>query len=220
MHAIVHDQPPEIHAGSSAAAELALVARRLLRKNPAERYPSAEVVREALAGRPAEFPSPKPDETGPAPLTSVAVLPFVILSDVEQSSALSLGFADALITILANLEDLAVAPTSAILKYPTGGDSAQASRDLGVRHVLQGSVQKQGARWRVSLQLFDAVAEKITRSWKQDSTADNVFDVQDEIGRSVVEALHCRFSPAVPKSRDRYSSKSRGVQCIHLGPWR
>lgn len=206
MHAILHDEPVEIHASSSVSAELAVVTRTLLRKNPAERYPSAEAVLEALAGRPAEPMCPKPDEMGHAPLTSIAVLPFVILNDIEEANALSLGFADALITILANLEDVAVAPTSAILKYPAGAESAQACRDLGVRHVLQGNVQKLGARWRISLQLFDAVVEKITYSWKQDSTLDNVFDVQDEIGRSVVEALHSRFSPAVPKSRDRYSS--------------
>src|SRR5262249_50627742 len=115
MHAILHDEPPEIHASSPIAADLAVVTRKLLRKSPAERYPSAEAVLEALAGRRAESGSPKLDEARPAALTSVAVLPFVFLSDFEQAKALSLGFADALITMLANLEDVAVAPTSAIL---------------------------------------------------------------------------------------------------------
>src|SRR5439155_5125454 len=119
-----------------------------------------------------------------------AVLPFVFLSDIEQANALSLGFADALITMLANLEDVAVAPTSAILKYTAGSDPAQACRDLGVRHVLQGNVQKLGARWRVSLQLYDETAQKISYSQKHDFTLENVFDVQDEVGRRVVEALH------------------------------
>jgi eukaryotic-like serine/threonine-protein kinase len=204
MHAILHDEPPEIHATSPIAAELAVVARTLLRKSPAERYPAAEAVLEALTGRTVECL--KPDEAKPATLTSVAVLPFVFLSDMEQANALSLGFADALITMLANLEDVAVAPTSAILKYTAGSDPAQACRDLGVRHVLQGNVQKLGRRWRVSLQLFDAAAEKITYSAKHDFTLENVFDVQDEVGRRVVEAIHSRFAPAAPKSRDRYSS--------------
>ena len=56
----------------------------------------------------------------PKLLTSIAVLPFVFLSDVEDSRALSLGFADALITIFGNLEDVMVAPTSAILNYAAG----------------------------------------------------------------------------------------------------
>jgi serine/threonine protein kinase/Tfp pilus assembly protein PilF len=206
MHAILHDEPLEINATSPIAAELAAVAQRLLRKNPAERYPAAEAALEALASRPAESGFPKPDETRPATLTSVAVLPFVFLSDIEQANALSLGFADALITMLANLEDVAVAPTSAILKYTAGSDPAQACRDLGVRHVLQGNVQKLGARWRVSLQLYDGTAQKISYSEKHDFTLENVFDVQDEVGRRVVETLHSRFVPAAPKSRDRYSS--------------
>jgi serine/threonine-protein kinase len=196
MHAILHDDPPGIHATSPMAAELAMVATRLLRKSPAERYASAEAVLEALAGGPAEPGSRKTDGAGPAPLTSVAVLPFVFLSDIEHASALSLGFADALITMLANLEDVAVAPTSVILKYKAGSDPAEVCRDLGIQHVIQGNVQKLGARWRFSLQLFDSASEKITYSAKHDSTLENVFDVQDEVGRRVVEALNSRFVPA------------------------
>ena len=133
-------------------------------------------------------------------------MPFVFLSDVEDSRALSLGFADALITIFGNLEDVVVAPTSAILNYAAGTEPARVCRDLGVRHTLQGTVQRAGSHWRVSMQLFDATTHKITFSEKHDFDLDNVFDVQDEIGRLVVESLHSRFPPALTKSRDRYSS--------------
>ena len=56
------------------------------------------------------------------------------------------------------------------------------------------------------MQLFDATTQKVTLSEKHDFDLDNVFDVQDEIGRRVVESLQSRFPSAVPKSRDRYSS--------------
>ena len=56
------------------------------------------------------------------------------------------------------------------------------------------------------MQMFDATTQKITLSEKHDFDLDNVFEVQDEIGRRVVESLHSRFPSAVPKSRDRYSS--------------
>jgi TolB-like protein len=101
-------------------------------------------------------------------LTSIAVLPFVFLSDVDDTKALSLGFADALITLFGNLEDVAVAPTSAILNYVAGTEPARVCRDLGVRHTLQGTVQKLGSHWRVSIQLFDATTHKITLSEKHD----------------------------------------------------
>jgi DNA-binding SARP family transcriptional activator/Tfp pilus assembly protein PilF len=139
-------------------------------------------------------------------LTSIAVLPFVFLSDVNDTRALSLGFADALVTLFGNLQDVVVAPTSAILNYAAGAEPAQVCRDLGVRHTLQGTVQRVGSHWRVSIQLFDATVHKTTLSEKHDFLLDDVFEVQDEIGRRVVESLQSRFPPIVPKSRDRYSS--------------
>jgi DNA-binding SARP family transcriptional activator len=139
-------------------------------------------------------------------LTSIAVLPFVVLSERDDSRALSLGFADALITLFGNLEDVVVAPTAAILKYPASAEPAQVCRELGVRHTLQGTVQKLGSHWRVSIQLFDATRRKLTLSEKHDFLLDDVFEVQDEIGRRVVASLRSRFPQTVAKSRDRYSS--------------
>src|SRR4029450_8081682 len=57
-----------------------------------------------------------------------------------------------------------------------------------------------------SMHLFDAMTQKITFSEKHDFVLEHVFEVQDEIGRQVVESLRRRFPPATPKSRDRYSS--------------
>jgi DNA-binding SARP family transcriptional activator len=150
-------------------------------------------------------------------LTSIAVLPFVFLSDVDDSRALSLGFADALITLFGNLADVVVAPTSAILTYAAGSDPAQVCRDLDVRHTLQGTVQKLGSHWRVSIQLFDAATRKVTLSEKHDFVLDNAFEVQDEIGRRVVESLQSRFPLAVTRSRDRYSSDPKAYNEFMAG---
>ncbi len=204
--AILHDDPPAIQAASLMHAELAAIVQKLLRKSPAERYQVADAVLEALGSRAASRGSSATSVTGPTPLTSIAVLPFVILSDVEEGKALSLGFADALITMLGRIEDVTVLPTSAILNYAAGADPARACRDLGTRHLLQGNVQKFGSRWRVSIHLFDAMMQKSISSEQYNFALDDVFEVQDEIGRQVVESLRKRFPPAVPKSRDRYSS--------------
>ncbi len=72
--------------------------------------------------------------------------------------------------------------------------------------MLQGNVQKLGASWRVSIQLFDGMTQKISFSEKHDFVMEAVFEVQDEIGRRVVESLRSRFPRALPKCRDRYSS--------------
>ena len=206
LHAILHDDPPAIHAASLMHAELAAIVQKLLRKSPAERYQVADAVLEALGSRTASRGSSATSVAGPTPLTSIAVLPFIFLSGVEEGKGLSLGFADALITMLGRLDDITVLPTSAILNYAAGTDPARACRDLGTRHLLQGNVQKLGAHWRVSMHLFDAMTQKSISSEQHDFDLENVFDVQDEIGRQVVESLRKRFPPAVPKSRDRYSS--------------
>ena len=210
MHAILHDGPPPI---LDSCGEWTVPARRLLSKSPAERYASAQRVLEALAAsgvsRQTGFGSagiPRGSAGIPQDPTSIAVLPFVFLNDIEERKALSLGFADALITVLGSLEDIRVLPTSAILNYSAGIDPAQVCRDVGVRHTLQGNVQKIGALWRVSIQIFDSTSQKITFSEKHDFKMENVFELQDEIGRRVVESLKTRFSLAAPKARDRYSS--------------
>jgi DNA-binding SARP family transcriptional activator len=153
-----------------------------------------------------------PPQKHAARLTSIAVLPFVFLSEAENSRALSLGFADALITIFGNLEDVVVSPTSAILHYAAGAESGNVCRDLGVGHALQGTVQRFGSHWRVSIQLFDAATRKITLSEKHDFTLDSMFEVQDEIGRRVLESLQARFPLTMSPSRDRYSSNAEAYR--------
>ena len=206
LHAILTDDPPPID-DPLVSEDLSRIVQTLLRKHPVERYPHAEAVLDALAASSPVHESSTANRPSPKLLTSVAVLPFVVLNDMHDSRALSLGFADALITIFGSLEDVVVAPTSAILKYVAADtEPAQVCRDLGVRHALQGTVQKLGSHWRVSIQLFDATTHKVTLSEKHDFDLDNVFEVQDEIGRRVMESLQSRFSSALPISRDRYSS--------------
>ena len=207
MHAILHDDPSSIDAPPTVGRRTSPSwSRRCCASTPRSGTPHADAVLEALDRPAPAHEASSANRAIPQLLTSVAVLPFVFLSDVDDSRALSLGFADALITIFGNLEDVVVTPTSAILNYSAGTEPAQVCRDLGVRHTLQGTVQKLGSHWRVSIQLFDSTTHKITLSEKHDFDLDNVFEVQDEIGRRVVESLHSRFPLAVPRSRDRYSS--------------
>ena len=125
--------------------------------------------------------------------TSLAVLPFTFLSPVEQGDSLSLGFADSLISLLGGLEGFIVPPTSSILKYSSGADAATISRELQVTYVLQGNIQKFGSQWRVSVQLVDAEHRRIVLSDRHDLNLDNVFEIQDEIGRRVASSLEARF---------------------------
>ena len=174
-----------------------------------------ELVRSELGAT----PSPELDAWVEArrQLTSVAVLPFVVLSDLADTRALSLGFADALITVFGNLEDVAVTPTAAIVNYTGGREPAQVCRELAVGHSLQGTVQKIGAHWRVSIQLFDAITQRFALSESHDFVMESAFEVQDEIARRAVISLQSRFPLAVPKSRERYSSDPAAYQEFMAG---
>jgi DNA-binding winged helix-turn-helix (wHTH) protein/Tfp pilus assembly protein PilF len=147
------------------------------------------------------------DSSGrPRPQASFAVLPFLFLNAVEERESFSLGFADALITTLGNLEDLIVLPTAAILRYTGASDPLQISRELGVRYILLGNIQKIGPDWRVSVQIFDAEMKKITFAEKYDFRVETVFDMQDQMAARLSSALKLQFRSAVSKTRDRYSA--------------
>jgi TolB-like protein len=150
--------------------------------------------------------SPTPATREEDSSSSLAVLPFIFLSDVEGKESLSLGFADALITTLGNLEDLVVPPTAAILQYPGGSDPVAVSRAMRVRHVLQGSIQRLGSDWRVSVQLFDSHVRKIIFAEKYAFTLQGIFEIQDEISQRVADALARKFRRSALKSRDRYTT--------------
>ena len=107
--------------------------------------------------------------------------------------------------MLGRLDDVTVLPTSAILNYAAGTDPARACRDWGLPPLTR---KRPEARCplALSMHLFDAMTQKSISSEHHDFDLENVFDVQDEIGRLVVESLRKRFPPTVPKSRDWYSS--------------
>jgi non-specific serine/threonine protein kinase len=206
LHAILHEEPQSISQSTAKIYKnLPAILAKGLQKNPANRYQLADEFLATLSGIAttslAAAAAREEDSS-----SSLAVLPFIFLSDVEEKESLSLGFADALITTLGNLEDLVVPPTAAILQYPGGSDPVAVSGAMGVRHVLQGSIQRLGPHWRVSVQLFDAHARKINFAEKYDFTLQGIFEIQDEISKRVAEALARKFRRSAPRSRDRYTT--------------
>ncbi len=137
--------------------------------------------------------------------SSLVVLPFMFLSGAEQQRGLSLGFADALISALGNLEGFFVLPTSAVIKYAGDVDPATVASRFGVRYVLQGTIQAHEARSRISVQMFDAEAQTVTFAQRFDVDLEHVLAVQDQIAKQVADALNRRFREHAAKSRDRYS---------------
>ena len=198
---------PLVRLNPDVPAELERIINKALEKDRNLRYQHATDIRTDLQRLKRDFESGSATSaSAPVQETSLAVLPFALFSPVEEGESLSLGFADSLISLLGTLEDFVVPPTSSILKYAGAVDPATVSRELHVRYILQGNIQKLGSRWRVSVQLVDAERRKIVLSDRHDLTLDNIFDVQDEIGQRVARSLEARFRTGELKARDRYSA--------------
>lgn len=200
---------PPIRLNSDIPGEFERIITKCLEKDRTLRYQGATELRTDLQRLKRDFDTGRvlvSYTTPPAHETTLAILPFVLLNSVEERESLSLGFADSLITSLGMLEDFIVPPTSSVLKYQGGADPALVSRDLHVRYVLQGNIQKMASRWRVSVQLIDAERHRTILSEKYDLMLDDIFEVQDEIARQVARSLEARFSSGSFKARERYST--------------
>ena len=121
---------------------------------------------------------------------SIAVLPFVNMSDDPEQEFFADGISEDIITALSRHRWFFVIARNSTFAYKGKAvDVKQVARDLGVRYVLEGSVRKSGDRVRITGQLIDA--ETGTHLWAQryDRSLDDIFDIQDEITESVVGAI-------------------------------
>ena len=125
-----------------------------------------------------------------APPNSIAVLPFIDLSELKDQEYFSDGLSEELIGLLTKIPGLHVpARTSSFYfkgKQATIGEIAQA---LHVAHVLEGSVRKAGNALRITVQLIRADSGYHLWSENYDRTLDDIFKVQDEIAAAIVHAL-------------------------------
>jgi len=163
-----------------AVAALVLVDRFVLDHPGSNASPTAEPVIRLTAE-----PSAAVNE-GP----SVAVLPFVNMSDDEGNEYFSDGISEELLNVLVGIEGLRVPSRTSSFSFK--GSTLKLSdigRELGVDHVLEGSVRKAGDRIRVTAQLIDVRSD--THLWSETYTRelDDIFAVQDEISSAIVDAL-------------------------------
>ena len=134
----------------------------------------------------------------PAPEKSVAVLPFDNLSDNKQNAYFAIGVQDEITSDLARIVDLKVISRTSANLYKSGNprNSREIGRELGVAHLLEGSVQRIGNRLRVNAQLIDTRTD--AHSWAQtyDRDVADLFAVQSDIAQAIVGQLRAKISPA------------------------
>jgi DNA-binding winged helix-turn-helix (wHTH) protein/tetratricopeptide (TPR) repeat protein len=135
---------------------------------------------------------------------SLAVLPLCLLGNIPDDHGVCLGFADALVSRLANLQGVDVLPTSAMLNVPAEMSASDVGSRLGVRFVVHGAIRESKGQWRLSLQMFDTHLQGAGLTRKCDLDVNRLSELEDEIARQIAGALH-RPLHAKKLQRPRYS---------------
>ena len=129
-------------------------------------------------------------DLAPVSQNSIAVLPFVNMSTDADNEFFSDGISEEILNVLASIPDLKVAArTSAFAYKGTNTKIAEIAQELGVNHVLEGSVRKSGNQVRVTAQLIKVDDGFHLWSDSYDRELTNIFVIQDEIANSIADAL-------------------------------
>ena len=132
-----------------------------------------------------------------APEKSIAVLPFENLSADPENAFFTDGVQDEILNDLAKIADLKVISRTSAMQYKTGvkRNLREIANELGVAHVVEGSVQRAANRVRVTAQLIDARSD--THVWveKYDRDLADVFGIQSEIAQKIADQLQAKLSP-------------------------
>jgi serine/threonine protein kinase/Flp pilus assembly protein TadD len=215
--AILHGSPvPPRELNSTLPAELERIINKALEKDPDLRYQTAVEIRTDLkrlkrdrdsanrAVDPRRLSSSPSPVAAPAKEKSVAVLYFENLSGSKDDEYFRDGMTEDIITELSKIKELQVFPRAAVLAYrdkPVTGP--QVGRELDAACVLCGSLRRAGNRLRITAQLVQTQTGHSIWAERYDRELKDVFEVQDEIARSISQALRIQLSPQEEKALAR-----------------
>ena len=186
LHATVHEQPPAL-TGSPAVAAVDRVIRRALAKRPGERPASADAMADELR----EVHTGQDDKAVlTLALTRLVVLPFRMLRPDPDTDFLAFSLPDAITSSLSGIGSLVVRSSAAAARF--AGDapdfkSLAASAD--VDRVVTGTLMRSGKQLRAVAQLVEAPAGTVVASHTVQSPLGDLFQLQDDLTRRIVEAL-------------------------------
>ena len=132
-----------------------------------------------------------------APEKSIAVLPFENLSEEKQNEYFADGVQDEILTDLAKIADLKVISRGSVMQYKSGvaRNLREIGQQLGVAHLLEGSVQRAANKIRVNAQLIDARTDAHLWAQTYDRDLADMFAIQSEIATAIADQLQAKLSP-------------------------
>jgi adenylate cyclase len=139
---------------------------------------------------------------------SIAVLPFTNMSGDPEQEYFSDGITEDIITDLSKLSNLRVAARNSSFVYKNAQMTIQQiASELHVLYVLEGSVRKSGENVRITAQLVDGSTDGHIWAERYDRRLSNIFELQDEIATSIVEALKVNISPQEEQVFEKYATR-------------
>jgi TolB-like protein len=135
-------------------------------------------------------------ESGPEKKKSIIVLPFDDMSPESDQEYFSDGLTEEIITDLSHINDLLVISRSSAMTYKgTKKKVKKIAKEVDVQYVLEGSVRKAENNLRITAQLVDGLNDTHLWAEKYGGTLDDIFQIQEDVSRSIVEALKLKLSP-------------------------
>ena len=187
VHATVYDQPPAL-GGSPAIAAMDRVIRRALVKRPADRVASADAMAEELRTA-ASLDTESTVATAHA-LTRLVVLPFKMLRPDTETDFLAFSLADAITTSLSSIGSLIVRSSAVAARFASEAPDLKAlATEADVDRVVLGTLLRAGDQVRAVAQLVEAPGGRLLTSHTVQAALGDLFHLQDDIARRVVEAL-------------------------------
>ena len=198
LHATLHEQPPAL-TGSPAVAAVDRVIRRALAKRPGDRPISAEVMADELR----DVRGMDGNETPvlARTLTRLVVLPFRVLRPDPETDFLAFSLPDAIATSLSGIGSLVVRSSATAARFAGDAPDLKAvAAAADVDRVVMGTLLRSGDQLRAAAQLVEAPGGTLLTSHTVQSSLGDLFNLQDDIARRVVEALSLPLS-GTPTSR-------------------
>jgi serine/threonine protein kinase/tetratricopeptide (TPR) repeat protein len=187
LHATLHEQPPAL-TGSPAVAAADRVIRRALAKRPSERPASADAMADELRAVRVAFGDDTPALAHA--LKRLVVLPFRILRPDPETDFLAFSLPDAIATSLTGFDSLIVRSSATAARFDSEAPDLKAlAVEADVDRVVMGSVLRSGDQLRATAQLVEAPGGTLLTSHTVLSSLGDLFRLQDDIARRVVEAL-------------------------------
>jgi adenylate cyclase len=158
-----------------------------------------------------------PEKAAPKKRTSVCVLPFVNMSGEAEQEYFSDGISEDIITDLSKVSALSVVARNTAFTFKGGSvDVKEVARTLEVTYVLEGSVRKAGNRVRITAQLIDGAAGDHVWADRYDRDLTDIFEIQDEISKAIVDALRIKLLPEEKKAIEHRGTNSVEAYNLYL----